>query len=79
MTPMTQAGNVQAHPLDSPRFGGPVVQCQNLRVRYDKQMALKDVTAVFPAGAVGLLGPNGAGKSTSSRHCSASSCPRRAP
>ena len=26
--------------------------------------ALRDVTAAFPAGAVGLLGPNGAGKST---------------
>ena len=27
-------------------------------------VALNDVTAVFPPGAVGLLGPNGAGKST---------------
>jgi ABC-2 type transport system ATP-binding protein len=33
-------------------------------VRYGKQWALRDVTAQFPAGAVGLLGPNGAGKST---------------
>jgi ABC-2 type transport system ATP-binding protein len=61
---MTQTGEGQAHPLDAPRFAGPVVQCQNLSVRYGKNMALKDVTAVFPAGAVGLLGPNGAGKST---------------
>jgi len=64
MTQITQMGNGQAHPLDAPRFAGPVVQCQNLSVRYGKNMALKDVTAVFPAGAVGLLGPNGAGKST---------------
>jgi ABC-2 type transport system ATP-binding protein len=33
-------------------------------VRYGTQWALADVSAVFPAGAVGLLGPNGAGKST---------------
>jgi ABC-2 type transport system ATP-binding protein len=42
----------------------PVVQCDNLSVRYGKQWALKDVSAQFMAGAVGLLGPNGAGKST---------------
>ena len=54
--------------LESPpveaRFSGPVVQANNLSVRYGKNFALRDVTAVFPAGAVGLLGPNGAGKST---------------
>ena len=61
---MTQTGEGQAHPLDAPRFAGPVVHCQNLSVRFGKNLALKDVTAVFPAGAVGLLGPNGAGKST---------------
>ncbi|MDP3717034.1 MAG: ABC transporter ATP-binding protein [Acidobacteriota bacterium] len=61
---MTETGAGQAHPLDAPRFAGPVVQCQNLSVRYGKQWALTDVTAVFPPGAVGLLGPNGAGKST---------------
>ncbi|MCX6538708.1 MAG: ABC transporter ATP-binding protein [Acidobacteria bacterium] len=43
---------------------GPVVQIEHLSVVYGKQPALRDVTAVFPAGAVGLLGPNGAGKST---------------
>jgi ABC-2 type transport system ATP-binding protein len=48
----------------APRFEGPVVEAQNLSVRYGKNVALNDVTAVFPAGAVGLLGPNGAGKST---------------
>jgi ABC-2 type transport system ATP-binding protein len=61
---MTQTGEGQAHPLDAPRFAGPVVHCQNLSVRYGKNWALNDVTAVFPPGAVGLLGPNGAGKST---------------
>ena len=46
------------------RFAGPVVQADQLTVRYGKNAALKNVTAVFPSGAVGLLGPNGAGKST---------------
>ena len=46
------------------RFAGPVVLADQLTVRYGKNAALRDVTAVFPGGAVGLLGPNGAGKST---------------
>ena len=41
-----------------------VVQLDRVSVKYGRNWALKDVTAVFPAGAVGLLGPNGAGKST---------------
>jgi ABC-2 type transport system ATP-binding protein len=41
-----------------------VVVLENVSVRYGAQLALEDVTAVLPAGAVGLLGPNGAGKST---------------
>ncbi|MCX6543074.1 MAG: ABC transporter ATP-binding protein [Acidobacteria bacterium] len=41
-----------------------IVQIEHLSVVYGKQAALLDVTAAFPAGAVGLLGPNGAGKST---------------
>ena len=52
----------QAAPAD--RFTGPVVKADHLSVRYGKNFALNDVTAVFPPGAVGLLGPNGAGKST---------------
>ena len=40
------------------------VTLDRVSVRYGKQSALRDVTAAFPAGAVGLLGPNGAGKST---------------
>jgi ABC-2 type transport system ATP-binding protein len=42
----------------------PIVQTTRLSVLYGKQPALLDVTATFPAGAVGLLGPNGSGKST---------------
>jgi ABC-2 type transport system ATP-binding protein len=42
----------------------PVVTLDAVTVRYGTQPALRDLTAAFPAGAVGLLGPNGAGKST---------------
>ena len=45
-------------------FGGPVVECEQLSVRFGKNWALNDVSANFRPGAVGLLGPNGAGKST---------------
>jgi len=41
-----------------------VVTLDRVSVTYGKQRALRDVSAVFPTGAVGLLGPNGAGKST---------------
>src|SRR5205085_9649236 len=37
---------------------------ENVSVAYGRQWALSEVSAEFPAGAVGLLGPNGAGKST---------------
>lgn len=40
------------------------VTLDHVSVVYGKNYALRDVSAVFPAGAVGLLGPNGAGKST---------------
>jgi len=55
MTQMTQTG---------PDPGAPVVQCDHVTVRYGKNQALRDVSALFLPGAVGLLGPNGAGKST---------------
>ena len=42
----------------------PVVDLQNVTVRYGTNAALRDVTVAFPSGAIGLLGPNGAGKST---------------
>jgi ABC-2 type transport system ATP-binding protein len=41
-----------------------VVQLDHVTVLYGAQPVLRDVSAEFPAGAVGLLGPNGAGKST---------------
>jgi ABC-2 type transport system ATP-binding protein len=41
-----------------------VVELDRVTVRYGSNVALRDVQAVFPGGAVGLLGPNGAGKST---------------
>jgi ABC-2 type transport system ATP-binding protein len=40
------------------------VKLDRVTVTYGKNRALRDVSAVFPQGAVGLLGPNGAGKST---------------
>src|SRR5687767_12632700 len=41
-----------------------VVELQRVTIRYGSRIALQNVSAVFPPGAVGLLGPNGAGKST---------------
>jgi ABC-2 type transport system ATP-binding protein len=41
-----------------------VVQLDRVSVRYGRGLALREVSAEFPPGAVGLLGPNGAGKST---------------
>jgi ABC-2 type transport system ATP-binding protein len=40
------------------------VVLDRVTVQYGKNRALRDVSTVFPMGAVGLLGPNGAGKST---------------
>ncbi len=42
----------------------PVLELEDLSVRYGRLEALKGVTASFSGGALGLLGPNGAGKST---------------
>src|SRR5881394_3047440 len=41
-----------------------VVTLDGVTVAYGRNMALREVTSSFAAGAVGLLGPNGAGKST---------------
>ena len=41
-----------------------MVELDRVSVRYGRSLALRDVNATFPPGAVGLLGPNGAGKST---------------
>jgi ABC-2 type transport system ATP-binding protein len=40
------------------------VTLDRVTVTYGNNRALREVSAVFPMGAVGLLGPNGAGKST---------------
>src|SRR5213592_2070503 len=42
----------------------PVVTLETVTVMYGRNIALREVTSSFAAGAVGLLGPNGAGKST---------------
>jgi len=42
----------------------PAVILDRVSVIYGTNRALRDISAVFPRGAVGLLGPNGAGKST---------------
>jgi ABC-2 type transport system ATP-binding protein len=42
----------------------PVVTLEAVTIAYGRHVALSDVTASIPGGAVGLLGPNGAGKST---------------
>ena len=60
----TPTSPLDASPATDARFAGPVVKAENLSVRYGRNLALNDVTALFPPGAVGLLGPNGAGKST---------------
>jgi ABC-2 type transport system ATP-binding protein len=49
--------------VSQPDVASPVV-LEQVSVRYGRTVALSDVSAVLPAGAVGLLGPNGAGKST---------------
>jgi len=64
MPDILPATHVQEPPPPAERFSGPVVLADHLTVRYGKNRALNDVSAVFPSGAVGLLGPNGAGKST---------------
>jgi ABC-2 type transport system ATP-binding protein len=61
---MPGAAGGAAGPAGEAVWTGPVVQCDQLSVRYGKNWALRDVTATFHPGAVGLLGPNGAGKST---------------
>ena len=50
--------DAQNAPAPGVRFEGPVVKADQLSVRYGKNLALNDVTAVFPPGAVGLLGTN---------------------
>ncbi len=42
----------------------PVIELENLTVRFGRLEALKQVSGTFSGRAIGLLGPNGAGKTT---------------
>lgn len=42
----------------------PVIELENLTVRFGRLTALKKVSGAFSARSIGLLGPNGAGKTT---------------
>ena len=42
----------------------PVIELDNLSVRFGKLEALKSISGAFSGRAIGLLGPNGAGKTT---------------
>ncbi|MCG8456715.1 MAG: ATP-binding cassette domain-containing protein, partial [Holophagales bacterium] len=42
----------------------PVIELDQLTVRFGKLEALKDVSGAFNGRSIGLLGPNGAGKTT---------------
>src|SRR5205814_1937414 len=50
--------------MADPSNTAPAVVLDHVTVSYGTNRALRDVSVVFPTGAVGLLGPNGAGKST---------------
>jgi ABC-2 type transport system ATP-binding protein len=53
------------HPEPGPGTGsGVIARLEGVTVTFGTVVALRDVTATLPSGAVGLLGPNGAGKST---------------
>ena len=51
MPPAETMTQPDAQPAAEARFAGPVVQADHLSVRYGKNLALNDVTAVFPPGA----------------------------
>ena len=42
----------------------PVIELENLSVRFGKVEALRNLSGAFSGRAIGLLGPNGAGKTT---------------
>ncbi len=48
-----------------PQVDGPVLACEDVRVRFGGLLAVDDASIVVPRGrVVGLIGPNGAGKTT---------------
>jgi ABC-2 type transport system ATP-binding protein len=61
---MVETLTAVATPPEPPSASDITVQLDRVSVKYGKNWALRDVSAVFQRGAVGLLGPNGAGKST---------------
>ena len=64
MSTLVQPG-APASTVASPRPGAPpLIELQNLSVRFGKRDILCNLTASLQGQAVGLLGPNGAGKST---------------
>ncbi len=56
------AGEVNQSPPAAP--SAPLVELQNLSVRFGNREILRGLTASLRGRAIGLLGPNGAGKST---------------
>jgi ABC-2 type transport system ATP-binding protein len=46
------------------RYMQPVIELDNLEVRFGERTILKKLNGSFTGRAIGLLGPNGAGKST---------------
>ena len=64
MSTLVQPG-APASTVASPRPGAPpLIELQNLSVRFGKRDILRNLTASLQGQAIGLLGPNGAGKST---------------
>ncbi len=56
------AGELKQNPPAAP--SAPLVELQNLSVRFGNRDILRGLTASLQGRAIGLLGPNGAGKST---------------
>ena len=42
----------------------PLIELENLEIRFGQRRILKNLNGSFSGQAIGLLGPNGAGKST---------------
>ena len=64
MSTLVQPG-APASAVASQRTGAPpLIELQNLSVRFGKRDILRNLSASLQGQAIGLLGPNGAGKST---------------